>query len=109
MPHSNPGYDIESYDSSGNLIRLIEVKSFSGRWYDTYAVLSRPQFDQGASSGDLFWLYVVEYADSDTYKIYPVRNPVTQANHFMFDDGWRALAETEAPSETEPQEETEEE
>ena len=93
MPHKNPGYDIESRDPSGKVVRYIEVKSFSGQWSDTYAVLSRPQFNKARELGDLFWLYVVERAESEDFKIHIIQNPALQANHFMFDDGWRAMAE----------------
>ncbi len=93
MPHKNPGYDVESRDQSGAVIRFIEVKSFSGRWGNTYADLSRRQFEKATELGDVFWLYVVERAESDDFRIHPIPNPVVKANHFMFDDGWRALAE----------------
>ncbi len=93
MPHNNPGYDIESCDQNDNLVRYIEVKSFSGPWNLTYAVLSKDQFGHGLKKGDLFWLYVVEYAEKDEFKMYRIQNPALKANHFMFDDGWRSLAE----------------
>lgn len=93
MPHNNPGYDIESYDENGKIVRYIEVKSFSGPWNLTYAVLSKDQFGFGYKDTDLFWLYVVEYAESDEYKLYRIQNPTLKANHFMFDDGWRRFAE----------------
>ena len=99
MPHKNPGYDVESRDASGKVVRYIEVKSFSGQWSDTYAVLSRPQFDKASGLGDAFWLYVVERAESDDFSIQRIQNPALKANHFMFDDGWRATAERPSPSE----------
>jgi len=93
MPHNNPGYDIESRDQNDKLVRYIEVKSFSGPWNLTYAVLSKDQFGHGLKNGDLFWLYVVEYAEKDEFKMYRIQNPSLKANHFMFDDGWRSFAE----------------
>jgi hypothetical protein len=93
MPHNNPGYDVESRDASGTLVRYIEVKSFKGRWNSTYAVLSRSQFDKAIKSGTAFWLYVVESADTDSFEIHRIPNPALNASHFMFDDGWRATAE----------------
>ncbi|MGA2792690.1 MAG: DUF3883 domain-containing protein [Roseiarcus sp.] len=93
MPHKNPGYDIQSADGSGKVTRYIEVKSFSGRWSNTYAVLSRPQFNKANELGDSFWLYVVERAETDDFQIHRIQNPALRANHFMFDDGWRATAE----------------
>jgi len=99
MPHKNPGYDIESRDANGKVVRYIEVKSFSGEWRYTYAVLSRPQFNKARDLGDLFWLYVVERAESDDSVMYRIQNPAMHANHFMFDDGWRATAEPVPTSE----------
>jgi hypothetical protein len=93
MPHKNPGYDIESRDVGGKVVRYIEVKSFSGDWKSTYAVLSQPQFNKARDLGNLFWLYVVERAEQETFKIHRIQNPAARANHFMFDDGWHALAE----------------
>jgi hypothetical protein len=93
MPHKNPGYDIESRDVDGKVVRYIEVKSFSGDWKSTYAVLSQPQFNKASELGDLFWLYVVERAESENFFVHRIQNPATRANHFMFDDGWHALAE----------------
>lgn len=94
MPHKHEGYDIESRDSSGKVVRYIEVKSFSGQWAHTYAVLSRPQFNKARELGQLFWLYVVERAESEDFKVHRIQNPALLANHFMFDDGWHALAES---------------
>jgi len=93
MPHKNPGYDVESRNAKGEVERYIEIKSLSGRWNHSYATLSRPQFDKATSLGDAFWLYVVENAESDNYQVHRIQNPALKANHFMFDDGWRSVAE----------------
>lgn len=94
MSHSNPGYDIESVDRFG-VVRFIEVKSLAGWWHDSWAQLSRAQFlFQPAES---FWLYVVERATSDDYRIHPILNPGQHANTFMFDDGWSELARFDDP------------
>jgi hypothetical protein len=92
MPHKNPGYDIESRNASGKVVRYIEVKSFCGDWRATYAVLSQMQFNKARELGELFWLYVVERAESDAFNIYCIQNPAVRANHFMFDDGWGAIS-----------------
>jgi hypothetical protein len=100
MPHTNEGYDIESCGRTGEVIRYIEVKSLSGRWRDSFAVLSRAQFKmEWDDHKDLFWLYVVEQAESDEFQIHRIPNPALKANHFMFDDGWRSLAEAEEEKE----------
>src|SRR5262249_32878984 len=96
MPHNNPGYDIESRDASGKIVRYIEVKSFSGQWSSTYADLSRKQLKTANILDESFWLYVVERADSEDFQIFRIQNPILKANHFMFDDGWRATAEIPA-------------
>ena len=94
MPPNNKGYDIESQDANGALLlRYIEVKSFSGNWDYTYADLSRDQFDKASQEREKFWLYVVERAEQDDFRIHRIQNPARKANHFMFDDGWRATAE----------------
>jgi hypothetical protein len=93
MAHNNPGYDIESRDASGEVTRYIEVKSLSGDWRATYAVLSESQFNKGRELGDRFWLYVVERAEASTFTIHCIQNPAVRANHFMFDDGWSTVAE----------------
>ncbi|MBE0669056.1 MAG: DUF3883 domain-containing protein [Anaerolineales bacterium] len=102
MPHNYPGYDIESRDNSGKVVRYIEVKSMSGQWTDGYAVLSRRQFKKAYTDDVSFWLYVVDRAESDKSHIYRIQNPARRANHFMFDDGWRVVAEEEG--EKHPQE-----
>ena len=96
MPHNNAGYDIESRDTTGAVVRWIEVKSLSGQWNSTYAVLSRSQFEKATVLGESFWLYVVEQAESDNYQVHRIPNPALKASHFMFDDGWRATAEPAA-------------
>jgi hypothetical protein len=35
MPHKNPGYDGESRNGSGEIVRYIEGKSFSENWNGT--------------------------------------------------------------------------
>ena len=93
MPHTNPGYDVESRDGEGVVVRYIEVKSLSGTWNGTFAMLSRTQFDKAHALDDEFWLYVVEWAESDDFRIHRIPNPAANATRYMFDDGWRALGE----------------
>lgn len=100
MAHKHEGYDVESRNLTGSIVRVIEVKSLTGRWADSFAVLSKAQFKKSWEKGDLFWLYVVERAMTDDFAIYRIQNPAEKANHFMFDDGWRAIAEITSTSET---------
>jgi hypothetical protein len=93
MPHSNPGYDVESADAEGQIVRYIEVKSLTGSWRDDFAVLSARQFEKASSMDDEFWLYVVERAQREDFRIHRIPNPALNTTEFMFDDGWSGLGE----------------
>jgi hypothetical protein len=93
MPHLNKGFDIESVDQSGNK-RYIEVKSLSDLWGERNAPgMTRPQFEYARRDGEQYWLYVVERAKEEDYKIYRIQNPAQRVNQYLFDDGWSKLAE----------------
>ena len=95
MDHFHEGYDIESADNSGNR-RYIEVKSLSGLWGERNAPgMTRPQYDYARRDGDQYWLYVVERATDEDYKIYRIQNPAQRVNQYLFDDGWSKLTEPE--------------
>ena len=75
----------------------------AGRWKRSAAGLSAMQFKRGAELGDRFWLYVVE--DAVSYpRLHRIQDPVRKVNQFLFDEGWRALAE---PNENHLSDETE--
>jgi hypothetical protein len=93
LPQNHEGFDIESRTSDGTLARFIEVKALSGEWGVTGAGLSKPQFDKAVELGDQYWLYVVERAEQNDYRIYRIQNPARQVNQFIYDSGWRGLAE----------------
>lgn len=93
MTHSNPGFDIESFDKRGDLERRIEIKSTGGAWSTAGVMLSRRQHHQAVDDGDLFWLYVVENALDDGFRIYRIQNPASRIDYFGFDGGWKAIAE----------------
>jgi len=91
MPQNNPGYDIESSTVEGHK-RLIEVKSLSGAWDEAHpAALTETEFHT-ALKYEAYWLYVVEYADTQP-RLSCIPNPAWRANQYLFDDGWRALSE----------------
>jgi len=93
MPHENEGYDIESFDTSGELVRYIEVKSLSGAW-DGYNVKVTPaQFRRAQRELHEFWLYVVEHAGSDERQLRRIQNPAGSITEFRFDDGWTCVEE----------------
>jgi hypothetical protein len=96
MPINNPGYDVASKNDAGETARYIEVKSMSGKWGAVGAALSDTQFEHATKHGDRFWLYVVEYAEQDNYRIYRIRDPARRVDQFIYDDGWEALAEDDA-------------
>jgi hypothetical protein len=104
MPPKHPGYDIESKDETGKTIRYIEVKSLSGDWGMTGAALTKPQFEKAQEDRDQYWLYIVERAQQDNYKIHPVQNPAQRVDQFIYDDGWKNLADNEAELKNEAKE-----
>jgi len=91
MPPKHPGYDIESKDSTGNVVRYIEVKALSGNWGSDGAALTKPQFEKARELGDRYWLYVVEKAQQQDFKIHPIQDPAQRVNQFIYDDGWKKL------------------
>ena len=93
MAHSNPGFDVESRNKGGELVRRIEIKSTGGHWSTAGVMLSRRQHEQAVEDGDLFWLYVVESAQDARFRIYRIQNPASRIDYFGFDGGWKAIAE----------------
>jgi hypothetical protein len=91
--HSYPGYDIESKDIADQVVRYIEVKSVSGSWGEQGVTLSKTQFQKAIELGDRYWLYVVERAAQDDFQIHCLQNPACQVHQFVYDNGWKALAE----------------
>jgi len=71
---------------------LIEVKGISGAWGDKGVGLTAPEFHMAITSGDQYWLYVVEFAGTDARHIIRIQDPATKANEYLFDDGWRAVS-----------------
>jgi hypothetical protein len=92
MPHNNEGFDIESRNEEGQIERLIEVKSTTTTWRERGVALSREQFNLAEDSGITYWLYVVEKALDDDFRIYRIQNPAKRANEFVYDGGWKHLA-----------------
>jgi hypothetical protein len=91
--YSNAGFDVESFDKHGGLVRRIEIKSTGGQWSIAGVMLSRRQHEQAVKDDDLFWLYVVENAQDDDYEIYRIQNPASKIDYFGFDGGWKDVAE----------------
>ena len=97
MGHWNEGYDIESFGAdTDDVSRYIEVKGLAGQWGDTGVPLSRSQFKFGLQHPNLFWLYVVEYAEDPARAfVHAFRDPVRLVEEFRFDSGWKELASDE--------------
>ena len=93
MKQNHPGWDIESKDAEGRLVRYIEVKSTEGIWDDQGVGLTQPQFEKASMLGALYWLYVVENALGQDPAIHRVQNPAKLVNQFLYDRGWQQLAE----------------
>ena len=94
----HPGYDIESRDEAGRIVRFIEVKATAGLWSgDGVGVTSR-EFETARQHGERYWLYVVELVETDHPRLLRIRNPALRVNQFMYDDGWRGVAEVQSDS-----------
>jgi hypothetical protein len=90
---NHPGYDIEATDAEGNIVRCIEVKALSGIWdAQNPAQMTKTEFEKARELGDLYWLYIVEQAESEEAQIYRIQNPANRAGYFLFDHGWENIA-----------------
>jgi hypothetical protein len=96
MAHNHPGYDIESADASGRILRYIEVKTVADRWSTLGVGLSKVQFREAQQRGTSYWLYVVEDANQADEVPTRIQDPANQVNQFLYDDGWRELGEDDA-------------
>jgi len=92
-PANNKGYDITEVDSNGEIVRYIEVKTLTGRWGEGGVGVTEFQL-KFAQEYDNWWLFVVENINTENTTVYRFKNPVQQANRFMFDHSWKQLAET---------------
>ena len=91
----NEGYDVRSFYEDGELARWIEVKSTAGAWDRMGVAVSPAQFRFAQRDGaEQCWLYGVEYAlDPDRRRVWCVQDPAERVTDFMFDDGWKGLAD----------------
>ena len=65
---NNPGYDLHNKKKD----KFIEVKGVSGEF--TWVSMTITQFKCAIEKGDQYWLYVVEYAESDEPKLYKLHD-----------------------------------
>ena len=75
--------------------RYIEVKSATGAWGERGVALSRTQFEAALLRKHKYWLYVVEDAATPERRLFRIQNPAQLVESYVYDRGWRALAETD--------------
>ena len=94
LEQGHPGYDIVSTNPRTGEQRLIEVKGIDGEWNRTGVGVTRTEFSNAQHFGGKYWLYVVEWAlDPASARVRSIKNPATRVEEFMFDSGWKDLAE----------------
>lgn len=91
-PPNNKGYDITEENQSGRIVRYIEVKTLTGKWGEGGVSITEHQFSFAQKEKDKWWLFVIEGINTDSPKVYQFKNPVIEANRFMFDGSWKQLA-----------------
>lgn len=92
MAQTNPGYDVVS--EGGGAARYIEVKGTQFTWGELGVGLTPTQLHYSADNQDRdFWLYVVENVFTDKPTIYEIHNPKEKIGRFMFDGGWKQIAD----------------
>ena len=92
---NNPGYDLFEADTSGQVIKWVEVKAMSGSLHDRPVGMSHTQFELAQDKGETYWLYIVENTGSETSRIVRIQNPACRESSFTFDYGWLNVAEAE--------------
>lgn len=92
MPHTHPGYDIESrLREDGPIERYIEVKSLTGSWTLIGVGLTHTEYEAALNHRERYWLYVVEHAQSSHARLTAIQNPASRVTEYFFDDGWRVV------------------
>jgi sacsin len=94
MAHLNAGYDLIAEDCDGK--RYIEVKGIEAAWGERGVSMTATQFFYAKENpGRDHWLYVVEGVLSNTPRIYKIHNPSELVDRFIFDGGWKQIAESD--------------
>lgn len=89
---NNPGFDLYQGAEQQRATKWCEVKAMTGRLTDRPVGLSRTQFENARANGEAYWLYVVEYAGTETARLVRIQNPADKAKTFTFDHGWLDVA-----------------
>lgn len=98
-PTSNPGFDLFQVGPNGQPTRWCEVKAMTGSLNDRPVGLSRKQFQEAQEHGEAYWLFIVEHAGTEDARIIRIQDPAGKARTFLFDQGWRSVAESHDPIE----------
>lgn len=95
MPPGNKGYDIESRAHDGSIERYIEVKATRDDWGRRGQALTKAEyeFSRRPDIEGQYWLYVVERALGEDPLLYRIKAPFGLIDRYVFDHGWRAVAE----------------
>jgi hypothetical protein len=91
-PTNNKGFDIYEKDTNGQIVRYIEVKTLTGQWAQGGVGITKEQLEFAQKEKDKWWLFVVENINTDNTRVYQFKNPILEANRFMFDNSWKQLA-----------------
>lgn len=88
-------YDLISYRGEMEEInRYIIVFGFIGEWNNYEVLLTNEQMKFAKEKEDQLWLYVVEFVEDEQHiKINRIQNPYSKITSYVFDYGWRAIAE----------------
>jgi hypothetical protein len=95
-PTHNRGFDLFESGPDGRPVRFIEVKAMTTDMQRRPVGLSRTQFEFAQEHGEAYWLYVVEHAGDNEFRIVRVQDPAGRARTFTFDRGWLAVSDIEA-------------
>jgi hypothetical protein len=98
-PTHNPGYDLYQADEHGQAKCWCEVKAMTGSLHNRPVGLSRTQFEHAREHGEMYWLYVVEHAETDHARIVRIQDPAGKARTFTFDHGWLDVANVDREQE----------
>lgn len=88
-PTNNPGFDLYQTGDNGEEIAWCEVKGLRGSWDEHPVTVTHTQFKFAQEKGARFWLYVVEYADTEQARITRIQDPAGRSSTLLFDSGWR--------------------
>jgi hypothetical protein len=100
MAHQNAGFDVIAEGDDGK--RFIEVKGTEAAWGERGVYMTPTQFFYARENPNRdHWLYVVEGVRSSSPKIHMIHNPSIVVDRFVFDGGWKQIADSDDAKELE--------